>query len=102
LPADMPLAIVPQQAALVECHLALLRAHTVTPLQAPLYIWWSRTSLQEGRSPSQWQRYALGGMHVETLACNHFNMMQPPYVQVLARQLHTCLQAVQGKPLPAT
>jgi amino acid adenylation domain-containing protein len=106
LPSSLPLEHLQQQAALTEAHVTMLGAYRITPVQAPLYVWWARHGLWGTPARPAWSRYALGGIRTEIAAGNHFSMLQPPHVKGLAERLTACLQQARafiGKgPTPST
>ena len=91
----LPLATLQRQAALAEAHMALCRAHTLTPVHAPLSIWWARHSLQAEQQRPDWSSYTLGAVHTAIAEGNHFSMLQPPHVQSLAQDLRASLHTAQ-------
>jgi thioesterase domain-containing protein len=92
LSSTLPLEHLQRQAALAETHVAMLGVHTIMPVQAPLYIWWARNGLWSAAARPDWSTYTLGSAHTEIAAGNHFSMLQPPHVKVLAERLTACLQ----------
>jgi thioesterase domain-containing protein len=87
-----PLEILQRFATLAEVHVRMHRAHHITPIQAPLYVWWAREGLQER---PDWGPYTSGATYTEFAEGNHFSMLQLPLVQVLAEWLSTRLQTAQ-------
>jgi amino acid adenylation domain-containing protein len=92
LSSDLSLEALQRQAALTEIHVALCETHKVTPIQAPLHVWWARDDLQRRQPRTDWNRYTRGTIHTEIAEGNHFSMIQSPHVEVLAEQLTKCLQ----------
>jgi thioesterase domain-containing protein len=89
---DFPLETLARQALLAERHLALLRAHTIRPIQAPLYVWEAGDRLWAPHPHMDWQSSTMGRVHKAVAEGNHFSMLQPPYVQNLAAQIQAFLR----------
>jgi thioesterase domain-containing protein len=95
LAPELPLATLRRQAALAEVHMTLCRAHALTPVHAPLSIWWARHSLQAEQQRPDWSSYTLGAVHTAIAEGNHFSMLQAPHVQCLAQSLQASLHTAQ-------
>ena len=48
---------------------------------------------------SAWHKLAGGGLDLHVTPGDHFQILKEPHVQVLARQLRECLDAVQANDL---
>jgi amino acid adenylation domain-containing protein len=95
LSSPLPLDRLQQQGDLAEIHVALCKAHQVSTLQAPLYVWWARDGLPGGHQRTDWRSFTWGGMYTAIAEGNHFSMMQSPHIQTLTLQLQVCLQRFQ-------
>ncbi|MBE9179857.1 amino acid adenylation domain-containing protein [Oculatella sp. LEGE 06141] len=43
-----------------------------------------------------WEKLIAGGVEVQDIACNHFDMLREPYARVLAEKLRVCLDLAQA------
>ncbi|WP_225828325.1 non-ribosomal peptide synthetase [Streptomyces naphthomycinicus] len=83
-----------RQAELAERHERLVLAHRPSVVAAPLTLWWARDRLREPRA--SWARQTRGGVREEaTLPGNHFTLLRPPHVALVARRLAAALDTAE-------
>ncbi|MDP9220207.1 MAG: amino acid adenylation domain-containing protein, partial [Actinomycetota bacterium] len=78
-----------RQVALTRRHEELLRAHRAPVIRAPIGAWWANGSLLSEQPPADWSRRTSGLVRSETVPGNHYTIMRPPVVDLLAAALVT-------------
>ncbi|MHB8744953.1 MAG: type I polyketide synthase [Gammaproteobacteria bacterium] len=94
LPADVPFNLLFQQAALVDQHVTLLDAQTPGKVRGDLYVWWARTAMQRWPT-TDWTSYTSGEVYTRFVDGDHFSMVRPPHIHILAGQLKEGLECVE-------
>ena len=85
-----------KQLTLTEIHQKLLSNHSPPKIQTKLHIWWALDRLESTIAHTDWSEYTTGGSYTKALAGNHFTIVRPPYIEMLAQELQACLEAVQA------
>src|SRR5205085_8679822 len=80
-----------RHAELAERHVALLQRYHVPTVRAPLYVWLADDHAREGPLPVSWGRYSLGAVGVEGVPGDHYSMLRPPHVAILAARIRRVL-----------
>ena len=86
LPQNVSADLLHDQAALVDYHIHILRAHKPPNISAPLHVWWARDGLQR-RPATDWCEYTSGKVVNHVVDGNHFSMVRPPIIHELAQQV---------------
>ena len=76
-----------QQIKLSETHLDLLSAHSAPIVTAPLFIWWAKDNLREGRSRTDWASHSRGEARIDELEANHFTALRRPNCERIAARI---------------
>ncbi|MGE3536498.1 MAG: amino acid adenylation domain-containing protein [Candidatus Tectimicrobiota bacterium] len=90
----LPPAHLVEQAACIQSHLGLLKAHRVQPIQAPIHAWWAGEGLAAVQQRPVWAHYTSAPVRSTVLAGNHWSLLQLPHVRTLAVQLQAVLQTL--------
>lgn len=94
LPADVPFKLLFQQAALVDQHITLLDTQPPGKVRGDLYVWWARAVME--RWPiTDWSAYTSGEVFTRIVDGDHFSMVRPPSIHVLAGQLKENLERAE-------
>ncbi|MDJ0567708.1 MAG: thioesterase domain-containing protein, partial [Pleurocapsa sp. MO_192.B19] len=88
---DISLDVLQKQLTLTEIHEKLLGNHRAPKIQTKLHIWWALDRLGLTLSHTDWGKYTTGGSYTKALAGNHFSIVNPPNVEMLAQDLQACL-----------
>ncbi|NOY17300.1 MAG: SDR family NAD(P)-dependent oxidoreductase [Gammaproteobacteria bacterium] len=96
LPPDLPLDMLYEQAALVDRHVELLKAHVPQAVNCPLHVWWAQDGLK-WRAPTDWGEYTFADVYTSIIDGNHFSMMKPPNVYLLAKQVRDFLSEIESR-----
>ena len=83
-----------KQLTLTEIHQKLLSNHSPPKIQTKLHIWWALDRLESTIAHTDWGEYTTGGSYTKALEGNHFTIVRPPYIKMLAQELQACLEAV--------
>lgn len=80
-----------------QANIQAARAYVPKPYGGSITFFRSQTQFvvqnQGLVEPTQrWRELAAGGVEVHLIPCEHFQMLEAPYVQTLARQLQSCLE----------
>jgi len=97
LPDSLSLEVLQSQAALARIHSALFHRYEAPTINAPLALWWAREPLHgaETQTRTEWAQYTRGGVHENVVDGNHFTMISPPHIQVVAQQLRNLCKISQ-------
>ena len=87
--SDISLDILEKQLILREIHQRLTKVHHSPKIKAPIYSWCALDNLETKLSRTDWSKYTTGTSYEKTLDGNHFNIVRPPHIQNLARELET-------------
>jgi amino acid adenylation domain-containing protein len=93
---DISLDVLQKQLTLTEIHEKLLGNHRAPKIQTKLHIWWALDRLGLTLSHTDWGQYTIGGSYTKALTGNHFSIVNPPDVEMLAQDLQACLKVVQS------
>ncbi|MEO0012600.1 MAG: hypothetical protein RLZZ535_989 [Cyanobacteriota bacterium] len=88
--------ILQKQLALTEIHKKLLKNHRAPKIKTKLHIWWATDRLGLNIARTNWGEYTTDGSYTKVLAGNHFSIVNPPDVEMLAQDLQACLEAVRS------
>jgi len=91
---NISLDILQKQLTLIETHKKLLSNYCPAKIQTKLHIWWAADKLESNIAHPEWGEYTAGGNYTKVLEGNHFSIVNPPQVEMLAQDLQACLAAV--------
>ncbi|NOK62237.1 MAG: hypothetical protein GFH27_549327n67 [Chloroflexi bacterium AL-W] len=97
LPDYLEFEMVQQFFAIFKANVEAMRSYL--PQEYPggvtLFRSESNWSKQQKNTALGWEMYAAEGVEVYTVSGNHYTLVQPPHVTVLATQLKSCLEIVR-------
>ncbi|MCW5316912.1 amino acid adenylation domain-containing protein [Nostoc sp. KVJ3] len=96
LSTEISFEILEKQVALDKIHEQLFRGYSPPPIQASLYIWWASERLEKRLAQTDWSQYTTGRTHTEIVDGNHFTIIHPPNLNILAQQLQEHLGTVRS------
>lgn len=96
LPPDIDPQTIQRQADLVWAHHLLRRQFADLTLHVPLHVWWARGTQTDDRARTDWSRYTAEGVVAEDVEGDHFSVMQPPALGIIAGRLKQYLRDVRG------
>lgn len=77
-----------QHLELFAVHETLLHGYEPPMIRAPIFSWRALEPLAgHVQVPTDWSKYTTGEVIEEALPCNHFTIVQPPAIEVIARRL---------------
>ncbi|MEM9272243.1 MAG: amino acid adenylation domain-containing protein [Cyanobacteria bacterium P01_F01_bin.143] len=88
---DISLDVLQKQLTLTEIHRKLLSGHSPPKITTKLNIWWAGDRLGLRVSHTDWGEYTTGDSYSKTLTGNHFSIVRPPQVAMLARELQVLM-----------
>jgi NADPH:quinone reductase-like Zn-dependent oxidoreductase/thioesterase domain-containing protein/acyl carrier protein len=96
---DVPATVLEEYLRPFVVHSDLVSGFEPERIDAPLFVWWAGEQLgDEGRAEGSWQRLADEVAFERTIDATHFALMDPPVVELLARELSQSLELLR----PAT
>jgi len=86
---DQISGVVRQRLALYQRHLVMLQEWTLRAIHAPLVVFAAANAVPGAplQEKIEWANYTSGGVEVETIDANHFTIVKPPAVALLAERL---------------
>jgi thioesterase domain-containing protein len=94
---DIPEADLVGYLSTFQTHIRLIENFRPAVLQAPLFIWRARESLNEtSHSDETWAAHTRQSVLDQTLEGAHFTVMRPPAVATLAGELAAALSSVRA------
>jgi thioesterase domain-containing protein/acyl carrier protein len=78
-----------QQLTLYQHHYSMLKSFRPSMIHSPLLVLWAKEEIPGMQHQPQvdWTNHTSGGVFAETTEGNHFTIMRPPAVEILARRL---------------
>ncbi|QSJ14938.1 amino acid adenylation domain-containing protein [Nostoc sp. UHCC 0702] len=96
LSPEISFDILEKQVALNKIHEKLFRGYCPPLIQANLYIWWASERLEKRLPQTDWSQYTTGTVHQKNVDSNHFNIIHPPNINIIAQQLQECLGSLRS------
>ncbi|MDJ0726781.1 MAG: long-chain-fatty-acid--CoA ligase [Prochloraceae cyanobacterium] len=89
LSTNISIEILEKQLRLTEIHDRLIKVHHSPIIKAPIYSWSALDRLETELSRTDWSKYTTNKSYEQVLDGNHFSIVRPPYINILARELET-------------
>jgi thioesterase domain-containing protein len=94
---NIPHSVLTEYLSRSQAHMGLIENFQPEMIHAPMFMWSAQESLLgPKRSDKNWGMYTSGIVVEETIAGDHFAVMYPPSVHILAEQLDKSLRAIQA------